>query len=256
MARKRNKPASVYRRWHRMVALAGALFIVLLVITGSLVNHSGLLGLGGQRVEQAWLLTWYGLEPPETLQSVALEDHVLTFAGNRLYLDGSVVTSTHGEPIGAVGIEGLWIAATHSNLLLLTREGELVEQLDLAQVTGAEIGAIGIDADDRVLLASGSSCWRADPDLLNWRLLSAKPAGAQWSVLATTPAAIGQQVIRAHQGGGLSLERLLLDLHSGRFFGDIGVIIYDLLALILLTLAISGLVLWQRSRGNGRKSRW
>ena len=49
----------------------------------------------------------------------------------------------------------------------------------------------------------------------------------------------------------MSLERLLLDLHSGRFFGSAGVLVYDVLALAIGFLAISGLILWIRGRRNG-----
>jgi len=45
---------------------------------------------------------------------------------------------------------------------------------------------------------------------------------------------------------------VLLDLHSGRIFGPVGVLVYDLLALTLGFLAISGLVLWFRGRRNGK----
>ncbi len=61
-----------------------------------------------------------------------------------------------------------------------------------------------------------------------------------------------QAITRVYRGEGLSLERLLLDLHSGRIFGSIGVLVYDLLALALGFLSISGLVLWFRSRRNGK----
>ena len=60
-----------------------------------------------------------------------------------------------------------------------------------------------------------------------------------------------QNILRQYRGHGLSLERLLLDFHSGRIFGPAGVVIYDLLALVLGFLAISGLVLFLRGRRNG-----
>jgi len=47
------------------------------------------------------------------------------------------------------------------------------------------------------------------------------------------------------------MERLLLDFHSGRIFGPVGVLVYDLLALAVGFMAISGLVLWFRGRRNG-----
>ena len=54
-------------------------------------------------------------------------------------------------------------------------------------------------------------------------------------------------VVAAYRGEVLSLQRLLLDMHSGRFFGSKGVWVYDLLALLVFLLAGSGLVLWIRT---------
>jgi uncharacterized iron-regulated membrane protein len=51
------------------------------------------------------------------------------------------------------------------------------------------------------------------------------------------------------------MEQLFLDLHSGRIFGTAGTLIYDLLALVVGFLAISGVVLWFRGLRNGKKKR-
>jgi hypothetical protein len=42
----------------------------------------------------------------------------------------------------------------------------------------------------------------------------------------------------------ISWQRLLLDLHSGRWFGAYGVWLVDLAAVILLFLALSGCWIW------------
>ena len=63
-----------------------------------------------------------------------------------------------------------------------------------------------------------------------------------------------QAIVRHYRGNGMSLERILLDSHSGRIFGTAGVIIYDILALAVGFLAISGLVLWLRGRRNGNRN--
>ncbi len=47
-------------------------------------------------------------------------------------------------------------------------------------------------------------------------------------------------------GGGLPLERVVLDLHSGRLFGWLGPYVMDAAALGLLIVAITGLLLAAR----------
>ena len=42
----------------------------------------------------------------------------------------------------------------------------------------------------------------------------------------------------------LTLDRVILDIHTGRFFGDVGRIAVDLAALALLLLSFTGVCLW------------
>ena len=70
-----------------------------------------------------------------------------------------------------------------------------------------------------------------------------------WSV----PAALPADELAALQADFLSrilpLERVLLDVHSGRIGGMIGTILMDGAAVLLLLLALSGSWLWLRRRG-------
>lgn len=252
MNRRRRHSASIYRRLHRFLALAGALFIIFLVFTGIAINHSELLGMGRQSVQQSWLLSWYGLPVPANLESVDLAGRTLTGAGNRLYLDGQEIATSNGSFIGAVSSPDLMIVAISDQLLLFTLGGELVERLRVSQIDSGSIEAIGLSRSGLVVIRSGSHTWQADRDLIDWRSLPEVEQDMQWSSSVPTPGTVRQQVLSNHQGPGLSLEQLVLDLHSGRFFGTAGIIIYDLLALVLLTLAVSGLILWQRGRRNNR----
>ena len=244
----------MYRRWHRFIALPGALFLLFLAFTGSVINHADFFGLNARQIEQPWLLSWYGLKEPSSLESFSVPGQILTRAGKRLYLDGHEVARTGGNPVGAVAIGGLLVVASSETLLLLTPSGELVERLQVAQIKSGKIVAIGQSRSGLVVLKIGSGMMQADRDLLNWQPLLEDNNTVQWSVATPTPEAIGQLVNRNYLGPGLSLEQLLLDLHGGRFFGSAGMVVYDLLALVLVTLALTGLVLWQRGRRNGRKN--
>jgi uncharacterized iron-regulated membrane protein len=49
-------------------------------------------------------------------------------------------------------------------------------------------------------------------------------------------------------GEVLPTERLLLDLHSGRIFGAAGPWIFDIAALLLILLSLSGTWIWIKRR--------
>ena len=49
-------------------------------------------------------------------------------------------------------------------------------------------------------------------------------------------------------GPSISLETVILDLHSGRFFGQFGVLFVDLIGLLVCILSITGLMAWLKHR--------
>ena len=64
-----------------------------------------------------------------------------------------------------------------------------------------------------------------------------------------------QVLLESFRGRGLTLERVMLDLHSGRIFGDFGIYIMDAAAVALLWLSGSGLWVWWSRRMKLHKKR-
>jgi len=250
MARKKRK-ASTLRRLHRSIGAAAVVFVLFIVISGIAINHSHGLGLDRKYVSQSFLLDWYGLGAPDTLISFDCGDARLSFAGAQLYLDEKPVAAI-SNGVGAVASGELLIAAGSDELLLLDHGGNLVERQAWSPIDTAAIEAIGLDANGGVLVQSGGRVWSADAELLSWHLSDEASVIVGWAAPAPAPDDLRQAIVRSYRGAGPSVEQVLLDLHSGRFFGTAGVIVYDLLALALGFLAFSGFVLWLRSRRNGK----
>ena len=252
MARKKPR-ASVTRRNHRTIGAVASVFVMFMVLSGLALNHSNGLGLDQRHVSQSLLLHWYGIGEPEYIHSFAVRDDWLSFAGSQLYFnDINVATMSNG--VGAVSSGDLIVAAGSSDILLLNLKGQLIERLPWDQFDDGQIESLGLLRDDTVALKSSRQLWLADAQLLNWRPSGDVVQQPAWSAPAQTPKVLRQAITQNYQGDGLSLEQLILDLHSGRIFGQAGVIVYDLLALILGFLAVSGLILWLRGRRNGKRS--
>jgi len=69
------------------------------------------------------------------------------------------------------------------------------------------------------------------------------------------PDTVGLEALQvAWRGQGLTVERVLLDLHSGRILAAAGVWLMDVVAVCMIVLALSGLILSLRrgSPENGR----
>jgi hypothetical protein len=239
---------------HRSLGAGAAVFIIFMVLTGLAINHSNGLGLDQKHVSQPTLLGWYGLEGPASIRSYRLGENWLTLAGSQAYFnDTNVATLTNG--VGAVASGPMLIAAGSNELLLLDKNGQLVERIPWHASGSGVIESIGLLEDESVALKSGNKIWVADAELLDWQHADETISVSRWSTPDPTPKSLHRSITQHYRGEGLSLERLLLDFHSGRIFGNIGVLVYDLLALAVGFLAISGVIFWltgRRRNGNGK----
>jgi len=252
MARKKNQ-ASTVRRLHRSFGVGAAVFVIFMVLSGLAINHSNGLGLDQRHVSQAFLLDWYGLGGPEYIHSFEAGNDWISFAGSQLYLNGNSV-STISNGIGAVSSGDMLVVAGSEELLLLARDGRLIERISWDRPGTGPIELIGLLANGDLIIESGNRLWSADADLLDWRQAEDTLTTPVWSQSEPAPGDFRRSITQQYRGGGLSLEKLLLDFHSGRIFGSIGVLVYDLLALAIGFLAISGLALWLRGRRNGKRN--
>jgi len=247
----KKRSSSAMRRLHRSFGAGAAVFVLFMVLSGLVINHSNGLGLDRQTVSQSFLLDWYGLAKPHRIQSFAVGDDWLSFAGSQLYLnDKHVATLPAG--VGAVSNGHLLVAAGRDELLLLDRDGGLVEKLPWNAIGPLPVESIGLHKNSVVSVKADGQIWLTDADFIDWQRVDKAITEPLWSISKPAPADLQQAITRMYRGEGLSVERVLLDLHSGRIFGKIGVLVYDLLALALGFLSISGLVLWLRSRRNGK----
>jgi hypothetical protein len=249
---RRKKHVSITRRLHRTLGAGGAIFILLMVLSGLAINHAEGLKLQQRLVSQPWVLDWYGLDEPGDIRSFNAGGRWLSFVGSQLYHDGNPV-SPLANGIGVVFDGTMIIAAGSNELILLDNNGVLIERVPWNKPEPIE--SVGLLADEAVIIKTASQLWQADAQLFQWQLIDDTAVAPHWSSSESAPSEIRRAVTAQYRGSGLSLERLVLDLHSGRIFGSVGVLVYDFLALLVGFLAISGLVLWARGRKNGKGKR-
>ncbi|MGD8976002.1 MAG: PepSY domain-containing protein, partial [Gammaproteobacteria bacterium] len=249
---KRLRRRSALATWHRRLGLTAALFVLMLSITGLALNHTDSLGLDDRFVGADWLLRWYGIDAPGHGESFRLDRSDVTRLGDRLYLDARVIEHDVGALTGAVSTEGLIIVAVDGDLLVLTAAGDRVERLGREDGIPAGIRAVGMDADGRVIVRTAAGTYRADSQLLAWAPSGGGSSDLRWPEPASPDPALLATLRSDYLSNILTLERVLLDLHSGRIFGRYGPWLMDAAAVLLLVLAVTGVWLWSGLRPNGR----
>lgn len=234
--------------WHRRLGLTAALFVLLLATTGLALNHTDGLRLDERYVGAGWLLRWYGIEAPDQAVSFQAGESTITRLGERLYLGALPVEDHADRLIGAVSSDGFVIVALDGALLMLTTAGDRIERLGREDGIPAGVQAVGLAGDGRIVLDAGDGVYRADAQLLAWERLHEESTGLRWSAPAAPDPALLSDLQEDYLANILTLERVILDLHSGRIFGRHGPWLMDGAAILLLVLAVTGVWLWSGLR--------
>ncbi len=238
--------------WHRRAGLIALVLIIILAITGILLNHTESLQLDETYVESSALLNWYGLEPEGEIISYAVKKHIISIWDREVFFDNRPLTHTTETLHGVVWAEQLIIAAFDTEIFLLTHEGELVERVPTSQ-SFSGIQRLGLKYKRPVIETRDPLYYIADEHILDWDVIINE--GVEWSVKTRLSESQRSELRHAFRGNGLSMERVVLDLHSGRIFGHYGIYLMDAAAIAMLWLSLSGLWVWWRRRVKQKQKR-
>lgn len=229
-------------------------FVIFLALTGIVLNHSADAGLDRKYISWSWLLDAYGLDMPEPEAGYAFRDHAAHLVGGRLFVDGRDVDQTAASLAGIVTIEPLVVVAAGNHVHVFLTAGDLVESIDLGASLPGVIERVG-RAGDRAVLQSGARFFRSDTDVTGFETWDAGiDERVDWSVEAQPESEQLEALEVAWRGRGLTVERVLLDLHSGRVLALPGRLLLDVIGVGMILLGVSGLILViRRNRALRRK---
>jgi hypothetical protein len=194
--------------------------VVFLAATGFVLNHAVDFGLDRKYVRWPWLLDAYGMRMP-------------------------------GAYAGKVALGSLVVVGDGRRVHILLASGELVDSMDLGPALPGDIERVG-QAANRAVLQSDGRLFRSDVDVSTFEAWpDGRAADVNWSSRFERDAA-GLEVLQQEwRGQGVTIERVLLDLHSGRIFSAPGRLILDIAAIGMILLGISGLFMSRARRRNG-----
>ncbi len=239
-----------YRRavyvWHRRLGLCAAAVLLVVAVTGVILNHSDRLGLATQTVSWSHLFTVYGMTDGGPTISYHLDSTWLTWHDQALYIDGRPLSIRLNDPTGAVATADFFVVSGDKELLLLDPDGVLIERISGAGLPTLP-SRLGLAVGGEVALSDGGTTYLADADLLTWRRWP--NADVVWSTSKAAPDTLADAVAKHRYGDGLSWERVLLDLHSGRLFGSLGPYVVDAAGLGIVILIVTGAYNWFVRRG-------
>lgn len=233
--------AAKLHKWHRRIGLTAALFIAFLVITGIVLQHSDDLNLPFKFLSNSWLLRHYGIKP-NPITTYQLGNQTISHAGNNIYLSGKPINTQSDEIYGAVASTDEIIIATEDSLIALDHGGNLIDEITTKDGLVEPPLGLAKSSSGKIILRGKTEYWVGNDDLTKWKNHNG-PHPIWVAPTLTLPAL--KQVIESHDmSSQISIERFLLDAHSGRIFGKYGIYIIDAAAILLLILSVTGIWLW------------
>lgn len=209
-------------RWHRRIALLACIWLVALAVTGLLINHAHDWGLDRSPLCASLQRLLYGIEP-----------------GDAAYCSRvAAIGPDCAEVFGGLSLPAGEILLAPDTLHLLDEAGGLIESLPVSR-----LGLGGLEGGRRegdwIYLRDRQQTVRTDLEMLSWQAVDADSAAA----MNSKPWQAGVEYAE-----GITWERFLLDLHAARFLGPLAKTFTDLMAGLILVLAMSGMWLWWLKR--------
>ena len=238
--------------WHRRAGLSAIVLVIILAITGIMLNHTESLQLDEKYVKSSWLLNWYGLEPVGDAISFSTGAHHIAQWDGQIFFDNKPVAISSQTLRGAMQAERFIVVAMDSEIILLSNDGELIERMSTgSSFSGVE--RLGTKYQRSVIETSDPLYYMADEHMLDWDVIINE------EIVWSEPVVLAEQqkmaLRESFRGKGLTLERVVLDLHSGRIFGGWGIYLMDAAAIALLWLSFSGWWVWWRRREKQQQKR-
>jgi hypothetical protein len=239
------------REWHRKLGIIAAFFIIFLSLSGVALNHTSTLSLAHKPISNNWLLNHYGIAPPEDIRFYQQGSLIVT--NNLVWLDEKLLLESSADIIsaGVMSInvssetsESVFVIASQDQLYIYNNQGEMLDQLGVEAGIPEGIEALNIH-DNIVTVKASSEYYQSDSDFLEWQVINPliEPS---WIMANVVSSQQEQQATLAYRSQFLTLERIIVDAHSGRIFGLAGVLFMDAVAILLILLSLSGVYIWIR----------
>jgi len=251
-------------RWHKKIGLFFCLWLILLAITGILLNHTEDLSLNQRPIQSHWLLDWHDITVPDhALSFMISKEKTMTQIENIVFLNDQTITESSDPIIGSITIDHLempmMVIAFNTHLERLTEDGEKIDTLPL-DFSAKKIGLFNDNkGNSTCIIETSDGNYLYSQDFTEWKSMQQSPSthlekapfpvilpAIHWSHSISLTDEQLQKVQKQYRQTQLSWEKVILSLHNGYFFGSIGKWLTDLWGIFALLISITGLYLWQQ----------
>ena len=232
------------RKLHKYLGFAFSIFILHLTVTGILLTYPETFNVEETYISNFFILKKYNMDTHKEVYGLSnIEDEVVIIKNN-IYLNNKFIDKFNNEIIN------LLYQKKEERIIVLSKsvigiyflesiDGEF-EINDIINLENTKkIMYLGLNSTgDVVFLKNDTEYYKLDNDNL-LKLVNEKDKNIKWSNISKIDKKLAKYYLKIHQGKGVSLTRILTELHNGKFFGSIFTLIlfFSSLSLIFLTLS-------------------
>ena len=223
---------------HHLLGLMSAVLILWVSLSGVILNHSSGFGLN-QPLPTPMLSFFYGIQKHQNNWPV---DWTLKCKNNKVHYNSILLDLSCGEVKSYIMKDDLVVLLTPQQITLWLHDGQMLESLAIESLGLGRIVSFGETKNGLVVLVDENGQQRrADAQFLSWK------ASSKAMILKEA------YMLEPDVNSDIDWERLMLDLHAGRFLGVTGKILNDGVAIILIYMCLSGVWLWFHRNSRNKK---
>jgi hypothetical protein len=232
------------RKLHKYLGFTFSIFILHLTVTGILLTYPKTFKIEETYLSNFFILKKYNMDTHRQVYGVSdIEDEVVIIKNN-IYLNSKFVDKFRNEIINILyqKKENKIIVLSKSTIGIYFFKN-IDNELEINDIISLEnnkkIKYLGLSLSDGIIfLKNDNEYYNFDDNYLP-ELVNEKDKNINWSKISMIDKKLAKYYLNIHQGKGVSLTRVLTELHNGKFFGSIFTLIlfFSSLSLIFLTLS-------------------
>jgi hypothetical protein len=231
---------NLFRIWHRRIGIISALMLLWLALSGFVINHGDAFEINKTKLNIAWLNKIYGMDqtiviPPAFFIS---NNYFFCFQGN-LYANLEPLAMCDSDLASAAVLNPeskspQLILLNENELIILDEAYTMVDRINVSLFEKQFSGLLAVEEKLILVEKESSHLWHLNLQDLKLEAFE-KLSGIQITSQTETtnsfseldPISLPADLVEQLSFSGLDLERVLLDAHSGKIFGWLGVLIVD-----------------------------
>lgn len=237
------------RKLHKYIGFTFSLFILHLTVTGTLLTYPHTFKIENTYIHNYYILKKYNMDTYKDVRQFENGDDTIIIIKNNVYLDEKFIDKFQENILGAIynrNNKKLYILTKKVITVYIFEEiNEIKEIKDILVIENSyDLNKVGIyQTNNEIVFNQNKKYFKIDKgDVMKISEIINDEYNLNWMTISVPSKILAKKYLRLHQGNGVSMTRILTELHNGKFFGSIFTLILFISSLSLVFLTLSSFI--------------